>query len=466
MAEPFYARGPKNCGYIKNMEVIAFDDDRGLPSGGQPQIYRQGERYYLYSTMRNEIGIWDVTDPARVELLRHFAPVDEETYPTTDNPKIQVADDLLIVAQCSGSGPAFMKRPPIDPDKHKAGNGIRIYSLKDDPVNPEFLSYWDTGVPFAMGVHRFMYDGGRYVHLSADCVGFEGLIYRILDIEDPRAPKEVGRWWMPEQFADGYPGRIFDPGALHCPEFMDKCWLHGPPFVVGDRAYLGYSGAGVVVLDVADKSRPRCLGRLPLHPVFGGGLSGARTHTVLPLPGRPFVVATNEGERYQTFDPEELRKNFKAQPMNNLHMIDVRDPAQPTLIAEFPYPEVPEGFPYKNFNEAWLGVQGPFGPHNIHEPMAGKPWLEQRGDRVYCCYFAAGLRVYDVSDPYYIKEIAYFIPPNPPREKHPFLPGPVMAITEDVVVDDRGYIYVTCNGDGMYILRMKEAEETEKGRAQ
>ena len=34
MAEPFYARGPKNCGYIKNMEVIAFDDDRGLPGGG------------------------------------------------------------------------------------------------------------------------------------------------------------------------------------------------------------------------------------------------------------------------------------------------------------------------------------------------------------------------------------------------------------------------------------------------
>ena len=65
-------------------------------------------------------------------------------------------------------------------------------------------------------------------------------------------------------------------------------------------------------------------------------------------------------------------------------------------------------------------------------------------------------RVFDVSDPYYIKELAYFIPPNPPMEKHPFLPGPVMAITEDIVVDDRGYIYITCNGDGMYILRMRE----------
>ena len=31
-----------------------------------------------------------------------------------------------------------------------------------------------------------------------------------------------------------------------------------------------------------------------------------------------------------------------------------------------------------------------------------------------------------------------------------------MAVTEDVVVDDRGFIYITCNGDGMYILRVME----------
>ena len=88
--------------------------------------------------------------------------------------------------------------------------------------------------------------------------------------------------------------------------------------------------------------------------------------------------------------------------------------------------------------------------------MPGKEGIEKRGDRVYCCYFGAGLRVYDVSDPYYIKEIAYFIPPNPPHETHPFLPGPVMAVTEDIVVDDRGNIFITTNGDGMYILRVTE----------
>jgi len=28
-----------------------------------------------------------------------------------------------------------------------------------------------------------------------------------------------------------------------------------------------------------------------------------------------------------------------------------------------------------------------------------------------------------------------------------------MAITEDVVVDDRGFIYVDCSNDGLYILK-------------
>lgn len=48
-------------------------------------------------------------------------------------------------------------------------------------------------------------------------------------------------------------------------------------------------------------------------------------------------------------------------------------------------------------------------------------------------------------------------PPNP--EKLLFdipVPGPMLATTEDCVVDDRGYIYMDTWHDGMYILRMKE----------
>ena len=281
------------------------------------------------------------------------------------------------------------------------------------------------------------------------------MIYRIVDIEDPTRPVEVGRWWLAEQYVDGILGAFYDPTSPHNPTFMDKHHLHGPPFVVGDKVYCGYSGAGLCVLDISDITRPRLIGQLGLHPPFSGGLAGSRCHTALPLPGRNYVVVTNEGERFAWMSKEKIAN--VAQPMNNLHMVDIRDPANPTLIAEFPYPEVPENFPYKNFNEMALGVQGPFGPHNVHEPMSNKPWLDQNPNRVYCCYFSAGMRVYDVSDPYYIKEIAYFIPPNPVKRRFPQYPGPLIATTEDCVVDDRGYIFMGCLEDGLYVLRLNEA---------
>lgn len=461
MSDVFYAKGKGNNGYIKNLEMCSFNNLDGNCGMFQMALYKtKEEKYYLYGACfggtQHGVMISDVTDPYDPKFIKHFEIVDPKIYPTTTSPKIQIADDLMIVAMSAGSGPSSLV-DQSDLMDIKCEVGIRIYSLKEDPENPVFLGYWDCGVPHSMGVHRFMYDGGRYVHLSSECRGFEGLIYRIVDIQDPTNPVEAGRWWAPHQYADGYPGRTFDPHAAHVPSFMDKGWMHGPPFVVGDKAYLGYCGDGLYVLDVSDITRPRALGNLKFMPAFSSELAGARTHTALPLPGRDLVVVTNEGERFQFFGPGKIQH---AQALNNIHMVDVRDPSRPTLIAEFPYPEVPDNFPYPNFNVMQLGVQGPFGPHNLHEPMSGKPWLEQRNDRVYCCYFHAGLRVYDVSDPYYIKELAYFIPPNPnktPEESYfPGFPGPRNATTEDVIVDDRGYIIVTAIDDGFYTLKMKE----------
>ena len=86
--------------------------------------------------------------------------------------------------------------------------------------------------------------------------------------------------------------------------------------------------------------------------------------------------------------------------------------------------------------------------------MSRKTWIENRPDRVYDCYFHAGLRVYDTADPYVPKEIAYFIPPNP--EKLAFdvkMANQPLGTAEDLVVDDRGYIYLNAMHDGVYILR-------------
>ncbi len=453
MSIPFYAKSEKNQGYVKNMDVIGYHNLNGVMAF-QMALYRTPEgKYYMYCGSFKGAGwtILDVTDPANPRYVKFFTCCDTEEYKKQSTPKIQIADGLMGAAL--GGGIPFLHGCKLE-DKNLSG--LQIYDLRDDPENPRLLSTWETGVEDGLGVHRFCYCGGRYVHLSADCPGYVGNIYRILDIIDPTNPVEVGRWWMPEQFADA-----LADGTFPTEHQGEKDWpqLHGPPYVVGDTAYLSYYTAGLVILDISNITRPKRIGQLAFQPAFSGKLAGARTHTCMPLTGRNFLVATNEGERFAYFTKERIAQSDHpgAQPMNNLHMVDISNPADPVLVAEFPYPEVPKDFPWPNFNDCGIGCQGPFGPHNIHEPM-GKPWLEDNPNRVYCCYFHAGMRVYDVSDPYYIKEIAYFIPPNP--EKTLFdvpIPGPFLATTEDCVVDDRGYIYFDTFHDGVYIVRVKEA---------
>lgn len=433
--------------FAKNIEVLGYNDLQGRPWFQMAMQVVDG-RYYLYGSHFKHPGwaIVDVTDPTKPEYLK-FVPGPDLAGQGT--PKIQVADGLMIGA-LGGTLPMLHGTEWGDPYEE----GVVIYDVSD-PVEPKLLSKWLTGGGGG-GVHRFFYSGGRYVHLSASCPGFRGFIYRILDIADPTQPVEVGRWWMPDQWTAGYVRQKTAPEGDPQLAMLDSAVMHGPAYPKGDLAYVSWGGAGMVVLDISDIALPQLIGRLQHHPPFAGKLSGARCHTVLPLSERPYAVMTSEGERYSYFN-EEMTARSGAQPLNFLGMVDISDPTDPTLISTFPYPEIPEGWPYKNFNEIPGVGAGPFGPHNIHEPHY-HPALEGRNDRVYCCYFHAGLRVYDISDPFVPREIAYFIPPDPDgwafnNEAGDLFPGPNISATEDVLVDDRGNIFVDTSHQGLYVLR-------------
>ena len=438
---------PRTEALAKNIEQIGYHDLDGKP-GFQMAMQEVDGRYYLYCATFKHPGwhILDVTDPTKPDHLKFIPGPD---LPGQGTPKIQVADGLMITA-LGGTLPRLHGTEWGDPFEQ----GVIIWDVKD-PANPKKLSQWDSGG--MGGVHRFFYSGGRYVHLSATCHGFRNYLYRILDIADPTNPVEVGRWWWPDQYLAGYleekHGPDFDPEM----DMLNSGVMHGPAYPKGDLAYVSYMGQGMVVLDISDITLPKLIGQLKHHPPIAGKLAGARCHTVLPLSQRDYAVMTSEGERYPVFN-EEITKRSGAQPMNFIGMVDIADPTDPTLISIFPYPEIPEGWPYKNFNEIpGVGV-GPFGPHNIHEPHY-HPALEDRNDRVYCCYFHAGLRVYDISDPFVPREIAYFLPPDPPkwlftdRAGNNIFPGPRIATTEDIVVDNRGNIFIDTFHDGIYVLR-------------
>ena len=430
--------------FSKNIEALAYHDLDGKP-GFQMAMQEVEGRYYLYLAHIKASGwaILDVTDPAKPEYLKFIPGPDKAGQVTL---KLQVAGGLMITA-LQQAFPFLHGTSWDDPYEE----GIYIWDVKD-PVDPKVFSHWETGG--GLGVHRFYYDGGRYVHLTASCKGIAGFMYRILDIVDPRHPVEVGRWWSPAQWKNG----MIEPKGPP-PEdpllAMLEIMMHGPAYPKGDLAYLSYGGQGMVILDISDVTQPRFIGQLKHHPPLAGKLSGARCHTVIPLSQRPYAVMSSEGERYPVFTEKFIAG--RAQPLNFIGMVDIADPTDPTLVSIFPYPEIPAGWPYKNFTEIPGVGAGPFGPHNLHEPH-NHPALEDRNDRAYCCYFHAGLRVYDISDPFVPREIAYFIPPDP--ERHAFnnatgdlFPGPNIATTEDVLVDNRGFIYMDTMQQGLFVLR-------------
>ena len=121
---------------------------------------------------------------------------------------------------------------------------------------------------------------------------------------------------------------------------------------------------GMVVLDVADMTRPRQVG----HAQWGGG----STHTCLPLPGRGLVVATDE----QVHDGPHA-------PRRSIRVLDVSG-ASPRVLAECPHPAGFGGLPLR------------FGAHNLHENQPGSYTSERI---LFATYFSAGVRVYDLADP-------------------------------------------------------------------
>jgi hypothetical protein len=64
-------------------------------------------------------------------------------------------------------------------------------------------------------------------------------------------------------------------------------------------------------------------------------------------------------------------------------------------------------------------------------------------------FFNAGVRAYDVRDPYSPREIAWFVPPAPAGS-----PAGAAQLN-DVFVDDRGIVFtVDRHAGGLYVLEM------------
>jgi hypothetical protein len=404
----------------KNVEVVGYTEVGGRPPF-KLAVQEVGGRWLMYMGHLWDYGwsIMDVTDPYQPELV-NFIPGPRNTWTI----QMEVAEGKMITA-LEAQPESWGGNPDAPFDE-----GVIIWDLLD-PVRPQRLGQFRTG---GTGTHRNFYEGGRYVHLAAGMPGFSGEIYVIIDIIEPADPVEVGRWWVFGQKE----GETEEPPA--------GVSIHGPPYVLGNLAYLPYGAAGLVILDISDVSAPVLVGQLDFSPPFLGNIGA---HSALPLPERNIAIVNSEAIA------EECEE-----PLNHASIVDISDPANPFLLSLLPVPEPPPGSRFANFCDKG----GRFGPHNVNQHFHS-PFVEQRTDLVYLTYFNAGLRIYDTSDPRLPREVGYFVPPEPRIRYGPRPEGTLDLQTEDVLVDARGFIYITQKNQGMWILRFTGEEQRDRHHA-
>jgi hypothetical protein len=388
-------------------------------------IHRAGDRWYLYGGSTTQgVLVVDVTQPSNPVVVKRL-PVP----PHTMEVQVTVHDDLLITgmsrtfttAETNGSVPdPTLQVQPQSPAQKPFSEGVRLWSLKD-PANPTEISRWGAG---ALGAHRNAYPGGRYAFISTTVPGYRGFMLVILDVSDRTTPKEAGRWWYPGQLASETPGAVV-------PSF------HGSAVLMSDgrTLVLPYTPA-VVTLDIRDPAKPALIGKLDLVPPIAN--TGTQSiHSAVPLKNGKLIY----------FNSESKAASCK-EGWQTAGLIDNSDPKNPQLLSVFPRPVPPPGSPYSDFCDKG----GRFGPHNTNNEIHS-PHVAPNEDLIYLTYFNAGLRIFDISEPRQPTEAGWFIPPNPTRPAQSQVGMITVPQAQDVLVDARGYAYVTDSAWGIWIVR-------------
>jgi hypothetical protein len=405
--------------HARNMRLLGWTDQGGRPDGVQIMVERGFA--YIGHMFSKGFSIVDVRDPRDPDPAGYIAAP-----ANTWNIHLQVAGDLLLVINAKDmfAEAAFADERAYY--RNQVGNvvgtaeakssardwtaGLAVYDIAQ-PREPRRIGFMpvDGG-----GIHRVWYTGGRWAYASALIDGFTDYIFITIDMSDPAKPREAGRYWIPGM----------NQAAGETPDWpgTSRFGLHHA-IIDGDTAYAAWRDAGMVVIDVADRAKPKLISHRDGAPPFGGG-----THNCLPLPDRDLLVVLDEA----VLDHQE-------DGVKHIWMFDNRDKSNPVGIATFPQPAEAD---YKSKG-------GHFGPHNIHE---NRPGTFVSSETIFATYQNAGIRVFDIRSQHAPVEVGAWVPPAPARMAD-HRPNRARVIqSADVFVDAPGLIYSTDYNAGLFIL--------------
>jgi hypothetical protein len=400
-------------GAVWNFRLLAHHELNGFGGMGEGlsvQIAKDGRRilWAAHESAPKNFTAIDVTDPRNPRVVVQT----ELPQMHMRSNSLEVTGDIMAVAYQT-------KKMGLQPA------GFELFDISV-PEHPRSISFFDCSGPHSRGVHQLWFCDGEFVHLAAGAPDFQGRhplddqFYRIVDVRNPSKPTEVGRWWLPGQ-REGDEAPPLERHVNRDNGFRahnTNVYPQRP-----DRCYLGYIDAGMIILDISDKSAPKVVSRWDNSPPYCGF-----THTVLPLFERGLFVVSDESVVDNAADWPKL-----------VWIVDGRDERNPVPIATCPMP------PVADFKDRG----GRFGAHNLHENVPlPTSWFSDQV--ILGTFFNGGLRAFDIADPYAPREIAHFVPDAPRNSAL----GSIQL--NDVFVDERGIVYVVDRKiGGLYILEME-----------
>ena len=434
--------GAQNKVEAKNVTLVGHDGLNGHGDGGEGMAIQQwpdGRRllYLAHEDVEWCLSVVDVTHPEKPKLV---AELPSPNPGTTRCDSLGLSGNVLAVAdQTNKQGQKTAGMWVLD-----VADFSRIEKAKK--LEDIELSFFDTSGPHSRGVHCLWFTDGQFAHLTTGMPDFEpsntkdDQIYVVVDLRDPRHPKEVGRWW--------YPGTKKDddclPGCLpprHA-KFDDGYRPHNIEVFPErpDRAYAAYIDGGALIFDIsgledvksgrANSFKPRLIGQAKFSPPYT-----AWTHTFQPLPGGQYAIASDE----------DVLDNCKDAP-KLVWLLDIRAETNPMVIGTAPL----------HSNDGELCKRGGrFGAHNLHPNFPDATSAKLKNTTV-ASWFNGGVRVFHIvpgpagvpDAPPHLEEIGYYIAAGLPKN-----PGGTAQINH-AIVDEHGLIYANDRfTGGLYILK-------------
>jgi hypothetical protein len=442
----------------RDMQLVGHNDLQGR-SAYQPEIKKQGNRWIAYvghhggrainpMTGKEEphgTSILDVTDPKNPQYLAHIPgqPLNE-----AGNAESGGAQMVRI---CSGA-----ELPRADKSKfymlrafgNTAGSAHEMWDVTD-PARPTRINVIVSGL---RGTHKNWWecDTGIAFLVSGQPGWRVPRMTKIYDLGDPTKPVFIRDFGLPGQ----------QPGSTGTPPGDNG--LHGAVSTgpKGNRVYFAYGYVQLGVVQIVDREKllkgptepteanllyPQ-VSRMDLPPNVGA-------HNVFPLLGMPIAEFAKEKDNVRdmlVIVDEATGRDCATAARAMMWIADITTETRPFGVANWTVPEA-------SGNYCGRGA-GRFGTHATHENFT--PIYYKRV--MFVAHFNAGVRAVDVRDPFHPKEIGYYIPA--PTSKTACVAGRgsepcrVGIQTNNVEVDDRGYIYAADRaGTGLHIVELTGA---------